>query len=101
MLSITPVVLCCVVCHAMLWCLCHQAEVQSVKSVVPINAWAARVTNGMITQAVPPNTEFNCVITNAVYFKGKALVALHQQSHLTQQALLPPCCPASVGACRD
>jgi serine protease inhibitor len=47
-----------------------QAEVQAVTSVAPINAWAAKVTNGMITQAVPPNTEFNMIITNAVYFKG-------------------------------
>lgn len=43
-----------------------------MSSVAPINAWASRVTNGMITQAVPPNTEFNCIITNAVYYKGRA-----------------------------
>jgi serpin B len=48
----------------------YNAEVQAVTSVAPINAWAAKVTNGMITQAVPPNTEFNMIITNAVYFKG-------------------------------
>jgi serine protease inhibitor len=53
-----------------------QAEVQAVSSVAPINAWAAKVTNGMISQAVPPNTEFNCIITNAVYFKGRQGTAL-------------------------
>lgn len=28
------------------------------------------MTNGLITQAVPPETEFNMIVTNAVYFKG-------------------------------
>lgn len=56
------------------------AEVQAVSSVAPINAWAAKVTNGMISQAVPPNTEFNCIITNAVYFKGLWEYAFDKQS---------------------
>lgn len=43
----------------------HQAPVQAVRSVDPINAWAADVTRGMITQAVPPNTPFNMIATNA------------------------------------
>jgi hypothetical protein len=47
-----------------------QAEVQSVPSVAPINAWADKVTNGMIKQVVPPGLPFNLIITNAVYFKG-------------------------------
>lgn len=46
------------------------AEVQSVSSVAPINAWAEKVTNGMIKQVVPPGLPFNMIITNAVYFKG-------------------------------
>lgn len=39
-------------------------------SVAPINAWADKVTNGMIKQVVPPGLPFNMIITNAVYFKG-------------------------------
>lgn len=38
--------------------------------VAPINAWAGKVTNGMIKQVVPPGLPFNMIITNAVYFKG-------------------------------
>lgn len=44
---------------------------QSVSSAAPINAWAAKATNGLITQAVPANLDFNTLITNAVYFKGQ------------------------------
>lgn len=47
-----------------------QAEAQEASSVEPINAWAARVTRGLITTAVPPGTPFDVVLTNAVYFKG-------------------------------
>ena len=47
-----------------------QAEVASVQDVAPINAWASKVTNGLISQAVPPGLDFNLLITNAVYFKG-------------------------------
>jgi hypothetical protein len=53
-----------------MFCSCVQAEVQSVSSVAPINAWAEKVTNGMIKQVVPPGLPFNMIITNAVYFKG-------------------------------
>lgn len=38
--------------------------------LMPCACRAAKVTNGLITQAVPPNTEFNMIVTNAVYFKG-------------------------------
>lgn len=41
-----------------------------MEGVEPINAWAARVTKGLITTAVPPGTPFDVVLTNAVYFKG-------------------------------
>jgi serine protease inhibitor len=48
-----------------------QAEVQEVANADPINEWAARVTKGLITTAVPPGTAFDLVLTNAVYFKGR------------------------------
>lgn len=47
-----------------------QAEAQQVESVDAINAWAERVTKGLIKTAVPPGTPFDMVLTNAVYFKG-------------------------------
>jgi serine protease inhibitor len=65
-LSLLP---CCPLNHVAA-CILLQAEVQAVSSAAPINAWAARVTNGLITKAVPPDVEFNMIITNAVYFKG-------------------------------
>jgi hypothetical protein len=46
-----------------------QAEAQQVESVDAINAWAERVTKGLIKTAVPPGTPFDMVLTNAVYFK--------------------------------
>jgi serpin B len=52
--------------------------------VAPINAWAAKVTKGLIIQAIPPGTEFNMVITNAVYFKGQWLYAFDKAT-TTQQ----------------
>lgn len=48
-----------------------QAEVKEVASADPISEWAARVTKGLITTAVPPGTAFDLVLTNAVYFKGE------------------------------
>jgi serine protease inhibitor len=54
----------------MLMLMLTQAEVHEVESTDPINAWAARVTKGLITTAVPPGTAFDLVLTNAVYFKG-------------------------------
>ncbi|WIA34200.1 hypothetical protein OEZ86_012556 [Tetradesmus obliquus] len=47
-----------------------KAEVRDVASVDPINAWAAAATKGLISVAVPPGTDFDLVLTNAVYFKG-------------------------------
>eukprot|EP00882_Tetradesmus_deserticola_P009086 GHRQ01009586.1.p1 GENE.GHRQ01009586.1~~GHRQ01009586.1.p1 ORF type:complete len:499 (+),score=186.84 GHRQ01009586.1:120-1616(+) len=47
-----------------------KAEVREVDSADAINEWAARVTKGLITTAVPPGTAFDLVLTNAVYFKG-------------------------------
>lgn len=47
-----------------------KAEVREVASVDPINAWAAAATKGLISVAVPPGTDFDLVLTNAVYFKG-------------------------------
>ncbi|WIA14035.1 hypothetical protein OEZ85_002593 [Tetradesmus obliquus] len=47
-----------------------KAEVREVASVDPINAWAAAATKGLINVAVPPGTDFDLVLTNAVYFKG-------------------------------
>jgi hypothetical protein len=44
-----------------------------VASADPINEWAARVTKGLITTAVPPGTAFDLVLTNAVYFKGRCM----------------------------
>lgn len=50
---------------------CHtQAEAASVKDVTPINAWAAKATNYLIPEVLPPGFEFNMALTNAVYFKG-------------------------------
>jgi serpin B len=56
-----------------------------VSSVAPINAWAAKVTKGLITQPIPPGTPFNMVITNAVYFKGDWLYAFDKKA-TTQQS---------------
>lgn len=47
-----------------------KAEVREVASVDPINSWAAAATKGLISVAVPPGTDFDLVLTNAVYFKG-------------------------------
>jgi serine protease inhibitor len=47
-----------------------QAEAQQAESVDVINAWAERVTKGLIKMAVPPGTPFDMVLTNAVYFKA-------------------------------
>jgi hypothetical protein len=52
--------------------------VADVPNVAPINAWAAKVTKGLITQPIPPRTPFNMVITNAVYFKGDWLYAFEK-----------------------
>lgn len=46
-----------------------QAEAQQTESVDAINAWAERVTKGLIKTALPPGTPFDMVLTNAVYFK--------------------------------
>jgi serine protease inhibitor len=46
-----------------------QAEAQQADSVDVINAWASRVTKGLIQMAMPPGTPFDMVLTNAVYFK--------------------------------
>lgn len=46
-----------------------QAEAQQADSVDVINAWASRVTKGLIQMAIPPGTPFDMVLTNAVYFK--------------------------------
>lgn len=61
---------------------CHtvinmQAEAQVAESVDVINAWAAQVTKGLITMAVPPGTPFDVVLTNAVYFKVSLSSAVH------------------------
>lgn len=48
----------------------QQTEAAAVTDAAPINAWAARVTNGLIKQAVDPAADFNLVLTNAVYFKA-------------------------------
>lgn len=47
----------------------RQAEAQQAESVDVINAWAAKVTKGLIKTAIPPGTPFDMVLTNAVYFK--------------------------------
>jgi serine protease inhibitor len=49
-----------------------QAEARQADNGDEINEWAAHITKGLITKAVPPAFEFNrdgLVITNAVYFK--------------------------------
>jgi len=70
-------------------CLCRrpgvQAEAQQAESVDVINAWADRVTKGLIKVAVPPGTPFDVVLTNAVYFK----VLLSLLSH---------CCPSCISS---
>jgi serine protease inhibitor len=48
-----------------------QAPVTPVKSATPINEWASKATRGLIKTAVPANSKFKAVITNAVYFKVK------------------------------
>eukprot|EP00882_Tetradesmus_deserticola_P011559 GHRQ01012227.1.p1 GENE.GHRQ01012227.1~~GHRQ01012227.1.p1 ORF type:complete len:361 (+),score=132.21 GHRQ01012227.1:466-1548(+) len=47
-----------------------QAPVTAVTSAAPINDWASKATRGLIKTAVPANSKFKAVITNAVYFKG-------------------------------
>jgi serine protease inhibitor len=46
-----------------------QAPVTAVTSATPINDWASKATRGLIKTAVPSNSKFKAVITNAVYFK--------------------------------
>ncbi|KAF8066243.1 Serpine2 [Scenedesmus sp. PABB004] len=52
-----------------------KTPVKAVNDTTPINAWAAAKTGGRITQAVPPGTEFNLIVTNAVYFKSSWVYA--------------------------
>lgn len=47
-----------------------QAPVTAVSSAAPINDWAVKSTRGLIKTAVPANSKFKAVVTNAVYFKG-------------------------------
>jgi serine protease inhibitor len=54
-----------------------QAEARQAESVDEINAWAARVTKGLITKAVPPEASLDdgMVLINAVYFKVRRAVS--------------------------
>lgn len=68
-----------------------QAEAQQTENVDAINAWAERVTKGLIKTALPPGTPFDMVLTNAVYFKvGKQL---EQQAGSSQTPCWRLCCP--------
>jgi serine protease inhibitor len=48
-----------------------RAPSATVDDVAPLNAWAANVTHGLITEAVPRDLRFLLVLTNAVYFNGQ------------------------------
>lgn len=63
---------------------CDQAEVAAVDSADPINAWAAQQTRGLITVAVPPDSPFDLVLTNALYFKGLWQHAFDKAATLSQ-----------------
>lgn len=43
----------------------------SVGSADDVNKWAATATRGLITEAIPPGSEFDAVLANALHFKGK------------------------------
>uniref|UniRef100_A0A383VPC5 Serpin domain-containing protein n=1 Tax=Tetradesmus obliquus TaxID=3088 RepID=A0A383VPC5_TETOB len=47
-----------------------QTPVKAVNSSDPINAWARDKTGGRISQAVPPGTPFDLIVTNTVYFRA-------------------------------
>ncbi len=53
----------------------QQAEVREVLDAAPINEWAARVTHGLVKTIVPPNAQFDLVLTNALYFKGASFTS--------------------------
>ncbi|KAF8066248.1 SS4 [Scenedesmus sp. PABB004] len=61
-----------------------EAEVAEAQSTDIINAWAERVTKGLIKVAVPPGTKFDLVLTNAVYFKGLWAHAFKKEATSTQ-----------------
>lgn len=70
--------------------LCVQAEAQQAESVDVINAWADRVTKGLIKVAVPPGTPFDVVLTNAVYFKVVLSLSQPKTSIAAEARLLMP-----------
>ena len=57
-----------------------QAHAQQAESVDVMNEWAENVTKGLIKTAVPPDADFDVVLTNAVYFKVKQSRPCHQPS---------------------
>ncbi|WIA34197.1 hypothetical protein OEZ86_012554 [Tetradesmus obliquus] len=48
----------------------YRTPVKAVNSSDPINAWARDKTGGRISQAVPPGTPFDLIVTNTVYFRA-------------------------------
>ncbi|GBF96458.1 hypothetical protein Rsub_09257 [Raphidocelis subcapitata] len=47
-----------------------QAAVREAKSAADVNAWVKATTQGLIPELLSPDTEFDVILANAMYFKG-------------------------------